>query len=163
MTALSEELGNFVEYVGGPEYGHVLLSPLENLAAIEEPLVREKVGLHPTSITTYLPIYQSSTPFNCSFPDSTLGSRISQQNMRRFIPSPSRRIFYSASHSPLQSRLVYFQDFGNGSLHSPLFQSGSSLPRWTEAAVCAARSRRYPHGAETGSNKLSKIRQGYAR
>lgn len=44
LTALSDELGGFVEYVGGPEYGHVLLSPLENLAAIEEPLVREKVG-----------------------------------------------------------------------------------------------------------------------
>lgn len=43
LTALSEELGNFVEYVGGPEYAHVLLSPLEHLAAIEEPLVREKV------------------------------------------------------------------------------------------------------------------------
>ena len=42
LTALSEELGNFVEYVGGPDYGHVLLSPLENLAAIEEPLVRDK-------------------------------------------------------------------------------------------------------------------------
>lgn len=45
LTALSEELGNFIEYVGGPDYGHVLLSPLENLAAIEEPLVREKVEL----------------------------------------------------------------------------------------------------------------------
>lgn len=44
LTALSGELGNFVEYVGGPEWGHVLLSPLENLAAIEEPLVREKVS-----------------------------------------------------------------------------------------------------------------------
>ena len=43
LTALSEELGNFVEYVGGKEYGHVLLSPLENLAGIEEPLVRDKV------------------------------------------------------------------------------------------------------------------------
>ena len=43
LTALSDELGSFVEYVGGPEWGHVLLSPLENLAAIEEPLVREKV------------------------------------------------------------------------------------------------------------------------
>ncbi|KAK2736146.1 hypothetical protein FQN57_000877 [Myotisia sp. PD_48] len=42
LTALSEELGNFVEYVGGPEFAHVLLSPLENLAAIEETLVREK-------------------------------------------------------------------------------------------------------------------------
>lgn len=44
LTALSEELGNFTEYVGGPEHAHALLSPLENLAAIEEPLVREKVG-----------------------------------------------------------------------------------------------------------------------
>ncbi|KAJ6102179.1 hypothetical protein N7486_004606 [Penicillium sp. IBT 16267x] len=42
LAALSEELGNFTEYVGGPEHAHVLLSPLENLAAIEEPLVREK-------------------------------------------------------------------------------------------------------------------------
>lgn len=45
LTALGDELGNFVEHVGGPEYGHVLLSPLENLAAIEEPLVRDKVWL----------------------------------------------------------------------------------------------------------------------
>ena len=43
LTQLSQELGDFVPFVGGPEYGHVLLSPLENLAAIEEPLVREKV------------------------------------------------------------------------------------------------------------------------
>lgn len=43
LTALAEELGNFIEYVGGPEYGHILLRPLENLAAIEEPLVRDKV------------------------------------------------------------------------------------------------------------------------
>ena len=43
LTALSDELGGFVEYVGGPEYGHVLLSPLENLAGIEEPLVRDRV------------------------------------------------------------------------------------------------------------------------
>ncbi|KAJ8606345.1 hypothetical protein MRB53_041014 [Persea americana] len=42
LTALGDELGSFVEYVGGPEYGHVLLSPLENLAMIEEPLVRDK-------------------------------------------------------------------------------------------------------------------------
>ena len=47
LTALSDELGGFIEYAGGPEYGHVLLSPLENLAAIEEPLVREKVGISP--------------------------------------------------------------------------------------------------------------------
>ena len=43
LVALSEELGGFIEYVGGPEFGHVLLSPLENLASIEEPVVRDKV------------------------------------------------------------------------------------------------------------------------
>lgn len=46
LVALSEELGNFIEYVGGPQWGHVLLSPLENLAAIEEPVVRDKVGFY---------------------------------------------------------------------------------------------------------------------
>ncbi|GJN66706.1 protein phosphatase PP2A regulatory subunit A [Purpureocillium lilacinum] len=42
LVALSEELGSFIEYVGGSQWGHVLLSPLENLAAIEEPVVRDK-------------------------------------------------------------------------------------------------------------------------
>lgn len=57
LTALSEELGNFTEYVGGPEHAHVLLSPLENLAAIEEPLVREKVsGLIKESLVSGLDI-----------------------------------------------------------------------------------------------------------
>lgn len=42
LVALSEELGGFIEYVGGPPFGHVLLSPLENLASIEEPVVRDK-------------------------------------------------------------------------------------------------------------------------
>jgi len=45
LVALSDELGSFIEYVGGPQWGHVLLSPLENLASIEEPVVRDKVHL----------------------------------------------------------------------------------------------------------------------
>ena len=50
LTALSDELGGFVEYVGGPDFGHCLLSPLENLATIEEPLVRDKVSESPMDI-----------------------------------------------------------------------------------------------------------------
>ncbi|CAB55176.1 Protein phosphatase PP2A regulatory subunit A [Schizosaccharomyces pombe] len=42
LSALADQLGNFVDYVGGPEYAHVLLSPLENLAATEETVVRDK-------------------------------------------------------------------------------------------------------------------------
>jgi serine/threonine-protein phosphatase 2A regulatory subunit A len=44
LLVLAEELGGFVEYVGGKEYAFVILGPLENLAAVEETLVRDKVG-----------------------------------------------------------------------------------------------------------------------
>lgn len=46
LLALAEELGNFTEYVGGPTWAHILLNPLENLAAVEETLVRDKVRFH---------------------------------------------------------------------------------------------------------------------
>jgi len=43
LLALAEELGkNFVDYVGGGEYAHTLLSPLESLSTVEETTVREK-------------------------------------------------------------------------------------------------------------------------
>ena len=43
LLALADELGNFVDFVGGPAFAHILLGPLENLAAVEETVVREKV------------------------------------------------------------------------------------------------------------------------
>lgn len=46
LLALAEELGrNFEEYIGGPEHAHLLLGPLENLSAVEETLVRDKVRI----------------------------------------------------------------------------------------------------------------------
>ncbi|KAJ2395476.1 protein phosphatase 2A structural subunit, partial [Coemansia sp. RSA 2559] len=42
LLSLAEVLGDFVQYVGGPKYAFVLLRPLENLAAAEETVVREK-------------------------------------------------------------------------------------------------------------------------
>lgn len=45
LLAIAEELGkHFEEYIGGKRYGHVLLGPLEHLAAQEETLIREKVS-----------------------------------------------------------------------------------------------------------------------
>jgi serine/threonine-protein phosphatase 2A regulatory subunit A len=41
LLALAEELGNFSSCVGGKEYAHVLLRPLETLAAVEETVVRD--------------------------------------------------------------------------------------------------------------------------
>lgn len=44
LLALAEELGKGMdEYLGGPQYAHLLLGPLENLAAVEETVVRDKV------------------------------------------------------------------------------------------------------------------------
>lgn len=43
LVALSEELGEFVDLVGGPAHATCLLEPLEALAAVEETVVRDKV------------------------------------------------------------------------------------------------------------------------
>lgn len=46
LLALAGELGaNFYQYLGGPDYAHLLLGPLETLATVEETLVRDKVSL----------------------------------------------------------------------------------------------------------------------
>ncbi|KAJ3381725.1 hypothetical protein HDU84_004889 [Entophlyctis sp. JEL0112] len=42
LLALAEELGSFVEFVGGAAFAHLLLAPLETLSAVEETVVREK-------------------------------------------------------------------------------------------------------------------------
>ncbi|KAG6884786.1 hypothetical protein C0992_005768 [Termitomyces sp. T32_za158] len=55
LLALAEELGrNFHEYIGGKEYAHVLLGPLENLSSVEETLVRDKAAESITKIAAVL-------------------------------------------------------------------------------------------------------------
>ncbi|KAI0961552.1 hypothetical protein AcV7_000626 [Taiwanofungus camphoratus] len=55
LLALAEELGrNFEEYIGGSEYAHLLLGPLENLSAVEETLVRDKAAESITNISAVL-------------------------------------------------------------------------------------------------------------
>ncbi len=62
LLALAEELGrNFEEYIGGPDYAHVLLGPLENLSAVEETLVRDKVRRRPSAP---YPSFSVSTMFS---------------------------------------------------------------------------------------------------
>jgi serine/threonine-protein phosphatase 2A regulatory subunit A len=55
LLALAEELGrNFEQYVGGKEYAHLLLGPLENLSSVEETLVRDKAAESVTKIAAVL-------------------------------------------------------------------------------------------------------------
>ncbi|PAV22400.1 ARM repeat-containing [Pyrrhoderma noxium] len=55
LLALAEELGkNFDDYVGGKKFAHVLLGPLEVLAAVEETLVRDKATESITKVSESL-------------------------------------------------------------------------------------------------------------
>ncbi|KAJ3719921.1 Ser/Thr protein phosphatase 2A regulatory subunit A [Lentinula raphanica] len=55
LLALAEELGrNFEQYIGGKEYAHLLLAPLENLSSVEETLVRDKAAESITKIAAVL-------------------------------------------------------------------------------------------------------------
>ncbi|KAK4468262.1 hypothetical protein MN116_008416 [Schistosoma mekongi] len=42
LLTLAEQIGTLVPYVGGSEYAHSLLPPLESLAAVEETVVRDR-------------------------------------------------------------------------------------------------------------------------
>lgn len=42
LLAEAEQLGGFVPFVGGPSHAFILLPLLENLATVEETVVREK-------------------------------------------------------------------------------------------------------------------------
>lgn len=42
LLTLAEELGDYIDQIGGPEYAHVLMEPLETLGIVEETIVRDK-------------------------------------------------------------------------------------------------------------------------
>jgi len=39
---MADELGGFIPHVGGVDFAHVLLPPLESLCTVEETVVRDK-------------------------------------------------------------------------------------------------------------------------
>jgi serine/threonine-protein phosphatase 2A regulatory subunit A len=43
LVVLAEEFGQLINFVGGNEYAYTLLPPLENMVAVEEATVRDKV------------------------------------------------------------------------------------------------------------------------
>ena len=44
LLEMARELEKFTDYVGGSEYAHYILTPLERLATMEEVLVRDRVS-----------------------------------------------------------------------------------------------------------------------
>jgi hypothetical protein len=111
LLALAQELGSgFVEYLGGPQYAHLLLGPLENLAAVEETVVREKVSkeigdvtglqLRPRSLTSTYPCCQ--LPF--------IGLRVHHEGSRSHFRATDRGALHSPPQEALRRRLVYIED-----------------------------------------------------
>ncbi|KNZ54919.1 uncharacterized protein VP01_2817g2 [Puccinia sorghi] len=59
LLALAGELNAaFVEFLGGPEFAHLLLVPLENLGTVEETLIRDKAAESLTQIAALLSAQQ---------------------------------------------------------------------------------------------------------
>lgn len=82
LLVLAEELGGFADYVGGPEYAYLVMGPLENLAAVEETLVREKVCPCAVSVwnlaqTPSRRLPNRSTRWSSCYPSPTLTRTLS--------------------------------------------------------------------------------------
>lgn len=127
LVALSEELGGFLEYVGGSEWGHVLLSPLENLAAIEEPVVRDKVCKQYSALGAVTHLLIADRPSN----PSTKSAPISQASRSKNTSSLSRSDSLRQIGSPPKSRDVVFSQLLTARCHQPHRSSfASNLACW---------------------------------
>ena len=112
LLALADELGkSFEQYIGGWEYAHTLLGPLENLSAVEETLVRDKVrciiktdfcrahsasGAHATRLTRYR--LQNLSPRSLL---SSPHSRLSNITSLSSTDCPMASGLHLAHHRPL--------------------------------------------------------------
>lgn len=111
LLALAGELGDFVEYIGGPEYAHILLQPLENLTAVEETMVRDKV-ITPRRGDPVLSAQAcswlgdtSSNVLLVYFP--SIGCRVTQQDRARLEPGTARTVLHSSPQATFAGRLVH--------------------------------------------------------
>lgn len=55
LLALADELGDFLDYIGGAHYGYLLMNSFENLAAVEETVVREKAIESASKVVAQMP------------------------------------------------------------------------------------------------------------
>jgi hypothetical protein len=101
LLVLAEELGGFAEYVGGKEWAFLILGPLENLAAVEETLVREKASRRADAMLGVLTVTDVSNPSTFLLPqlnwNSYLDDNINSQ------PEPSPRLWTQYHRPPTRS------------------------------------------------------------
>ena len=129
LLALAEELGrNFEEYIGGPDYGHLLLGPLENLSAVEETLVRDKVRIaqqrHGGAIP---PVCISSRMF--ALTRWMAGRGVNHQGRCEAQSGATGAVLYPPRTKALPWRVVHFAYFCLRAVCARLRQSDNRDPR----------------------------------
>jgi hypothetical protein len=118
LLALADELGKGMdEYLGGPEYAHLLLQPLEHLAVVEETLVRDKV----------LVLLLAPVSRVCNL-IMKIGSRIDHTNSWRPICIANREVLHSVTQTSLPRRMVHVTRLLCGPIQPYLCQSRTENP-----------------------------------
>jgi hypothetical protein len=136
LLVLAEELGGFADYVGGPEYAYLVMGPLENLAAVEETLVREKVSMQaPPLLHLLIRVF--------------VGCGINQQDGRLALPIRHRPTLYPPPQASLPGRLVYIAHISLGLVCDRVPQGVCLGPKRNEENVCRPVPRRYADGQES--------------
>ena len=154
LLALAEELGrNFEEYVGGPEHAHVLLGPLENLSAVEETLVRDKVRClllyypspHPIRVWYRAATMRSSGLYAWTLGNrltlSTTGGGIHHEGISSPQPSSGRAILYPTCTPTVARGVVHVPHVVVCALCAGIRQGCRADPGRPPARVCLPRCR----------------------
>ena len=111
LLALAEELGrDFEEYIGGKDWAHLLLGPLENLSAVEETVVRDKVRVLPLPILIFSDVFR----FHPS------GNGVDNQGGCRPLKISDRAVLHPTCATALPRRMVHIQNISLRPLHSSL-------------------------------------------
>jgi hypothetical protein len=134
LLALSEELGrNFEEYIGGKEHAHLLLGPLENLSAVEETVVRDKV------LPSYLFIHFLRSKLLIGCPTLFLGHGVYHEDISSALESSDRTILYSFGATTFTRRMVYVAIVIMRSLLPSISPSRSCYSGRNAKGICSPR------------------------
>lgn len=141
LLALAEELGRgFDEYIGGPQYAHLLLGPLETLSTVEETLVRDKVRSCSAFVDSFLSAYRSRRLFHT-------GYRVHCEGCWRPLSSSDGAMLHPPSQALVWWRVVYRQNIVVRLVWRCISQSLPHYSGRTAQRLLSALCGRYSHGS----------------
>ena len=141
LLALAEELGrNFDEYIGGPDYGHLLLGPLENLSAVEETLVRDKVRTTLPNCGCALLLVRDASRMS-SLTRWTAGRGVDHQGRSEAQSGATRAVLHPPRTKAVSWRVVHIAHLRLRVVCARIRQSNDRDPRRPPQRLCRPRFR----------------------